>query len=331
MAVFYRIAWCLVAPFVRLFFPTRVIGKENSPKDKAIFVCNHRSGMDIVLIDCCRIKRPYVLAKHTLFKCKFFGAILRSFGAIPVNRRDVSTKTIRTAMKVLNEGNQLILFPEGTRKQSLDETAALKNGMALFALKTNSPIVPMYLAKKPLPFVFNKLFIGKPLDFSEYAGQRTTKEVLNEVSARVLDAMQELRADYENSLSPKQRERLARKNERAIARDLKKQARKLEMNKANGIPPIVLKDDNPEQNTIPNNSQLGKVQDAQPTNIKESIEAETGESDTQILTEQNELESKNTELSQNITENVEQLDTTNTHIAENLETNEQNAENIDKD
>ena len=233
MAVFYRILWCIVAPFVRLFFPTRVIGRENMPKDKAILVCNHRSGMDIVLIDCCRVKRPYVLAKHTLFKGKLASAFFKALGAIPVNRKEVTTKTIRTAIKILEENNHLILFPEGTRKASLDETTALKNGMALFALKTNSPIVPMYLAKKPLPFVFNKLFIGTPLYFSEYAGKRTSKEVLADVSKQVLDAMQRLRTDYENSLSPKARERLEKRTKKAIERDKVRLAKKF---KKTGIP-----------------------------------------------------------------------------------------------
>ena len=327
MAVFYRIVWCIIAPFVRLFFPTRVIGRENSPKDKAIFVCNHRSGMDIVLIDCCRIKRPYVLAKHTLFNNKLFGAILKSFGAIPVNRQDVSTKTIRTAMKVLNDGNQLILFPEGTRKQSLDETTALKNGMALFALKTNSPIVPMYLAKKPVPFVFNKLFIGKPLDFSEYADKRTTKDVLNEVSARVFDAMQELRANYENSLSPKQRERLARKNEKAIARDLKKQARKLEKNKAKGIPPIALKNSAYEQQETGesnvNQSEVANEQNTKPdlpeTAENLQINEQVQESSTQVE-EKDDLIAENTENETQISVEISEREPTNT----NNETNEEN-------
>ncbi len=233
MTVFYRILWCIVAPFVRLLFPTRVIGRENVPKDKAILVCNHRSAMDIVLIDCCRVKRPYVLAKHTLFKGKVASAFFKSLGAIPVNRQEVSTKTIRTALKILEEDNHLILFPEGTRKASLDETAALKNGMALFALKANAPIVPMYLAKKPVPFVFNKLFIGSPLYFSEYAGKRHTKDTLAEVSAMVLDAMQRLRTDYEASLTPKQRERLEKKTKREIEKDKVRLAKKFEKT---GIP-----------------------------------------------------------------------------------------------
>lgn len=230
MSFFYRFCWCLVAPFVRILMPIKVIGKENSPKTRAIFVCNHTSNLDIIVLDCCRYKKAYVLAKHTLFKNKFVGAILKKLGAIPVNRQDLSTTTVRTTLKILEQDEQLIIFPEGTRKETLDETTALKNGMALFALKTNSPIVPMYMAKKPKLFRFNKLYIGEPINFEQFAGQRTSKEVLAEVSAIVLNEMQKLKNKYESELSPKQLEKLKFKQEKAL---LRKQAKKTKQNKVN--------------------------------------------------------------------------------------------------
>ncbi len=231
MSFFYWIVWGIVMPFMRIFFPTRVIGRKNQPKGKAIFVCNHTSNLDIILIECCRCDRPYVLAKHTLFKNKFIGAFLKGLGAIPVNREDVGTSTIRTTIKILENDKHLIIFPEGTRKETLDETTALKNGMALFSLKTKAEIVPMYLAKKPRPFIFNKLFIGKPIDLTKYYEMRPTKEVLNEVSNLVMEHMQKLKKDYEATLSPRA---LARR-QRKIERDEKKHLKRLEKKKAKEI------------------------------------------------------------------------------------------------
>lgn len=235
MTVFYRICWCICFPFMRLFYPIKVVGKKNTPSTRAIFACNHTSNLDIVVLDCCRFKRPYVLAKHTLFKSKFSNWVFRHLGGIPVNRQDLSTATVRETIKVLNEENHLILFPEGTRKETLDEKTALKNGMALFALKTNSPIVPMYMARKPRFLRFNKLFIGEPIDLSEFAGQRANRETLDKVSALVMDKMQELKHNYEATLSPKklaklekQRAREAAKIERKIEKRNLKAQKKLE-------------------------------------------------------------------------------------------------------
>ena len=224
MAIFYRICWCIAVPFVRLFFPTKVIGRENTPKGRAILACNHSSNLDIVVLNCCRIKRPYVLAKHTLFKNKFLNWVFRHLGGIPVNRQDLSTATVRETMKVLNEENHLILFPEGTRKETLDEKTALKNGMALFALKTNSPIVPMYLARKPRFLHFNKLFIGEPIDLSEFAGQRPNRETLDKISALVMGKMQEMKHNYEKSLTPKQLAKL----EKQRAKEAKKLEKRIQ-------------------------------------------------------------------------------------------------------
>lgn len=236
MAVFYHICRCIVWPFAKILYPIKVIGKKNTPKGRAILACNHTSNLDIVILDCCRVKRPFVLAKHTLFKNKFLGWCFKKFGGIPVNRQDLSTATVRETIKVLEQDNHLILFPEGTRKETLDETTALKNGMALFALKTNSPIVPMYMAMKPKLFRFNKLFIGEPIDLSEFEGQRPKRDVLDKVSALVMEKMQEMKRDYEATLSPKklaklekQRAKEALKLEKRIQKRALKNAKKIEL------------------------------------------------------------------------------------------------------
>ncbi len=226
MGFFYRFCWCLVAPIARLILPTKIVGKQNMPKGRAVLACNHRSNFDVIVFDVCRYRMPYVLAKHTLFDKKFNAKVLKSFGAIPVNRQDLSTTTVRTVLKVLNDDNHLLIFPEGTRKDSLDETVALKNGMALFALKTNAPIVPMYMVKKPEFFKMNKIIIGEPISMEAYAGKRPTKEVLSEVSAKVMDEMWKLKTDYENSLSPKQLAKYNRQLQHTIEKDNKRRAKR---------------------------------------------------------------------------------------------------------
>ena len=87
---FYRLSHALCYLPVNLFYSTKIIGRKNVPKKgAAILCCNHRSNMDIVVIDIKFFRRPYVLAKHTLFKNKFVGAVLKSYGGISVNREQV--------------------------------------------------------------------------------------------------------------------------------------------------------------------------------------------------------------------------------------------------
>ena len=211
--LFYRISHALCSVYTGLFYPTKVIGKKNVPKKgAAILCCNHRSNMDVVVIETHFYKRPFILAKHTLFKNKFVGAILKSYGGIPVNREQVGVQSIKMALDVLKRGDRLLLFPEGTRKDISDEEGlALKSGTAMFALKSKAPIVPMWLIKKPKAFRRNILLVGEPFYLTEFEGQKMTKEVLEQASQIISQKMQALRDDY---LKEQEEKKIKKKNKK---------------------------------------------------------------------------------------------------------------------
>ena len=76
------------------------------------------------------------------------------------------------------------------------EEINVKNGLSLFAIKTDSYVVPMCFRKITMPFVFNKLMIGKPFKFSEYPeleSGKTDKESLDTASKILEEKMQYLR------------------------------------------------------------------------------------------------------------------------------------------
>ena len=204
---FYRLSWLLVWLPLRILTPLRTIGKKNLPKGKAILACNHQSNWDAVLIFSYRWDRPYVLAKHTLFKNKLVGKVMRSYGGIPVNREEVSISTIKEVIKALNSEKHLLIFPQGTRMNEMDGES-VKNGLAMFALKTKSPIVPMWYVRKPGIFRFNKLLIGEPFELTEFYGQKPTKEVLDKASDVVIQKMFELRDNYEAERNKKKTKKL---------------------------------------------------------------------------------------------------------------------------
>lgn len=159
--------------------------------------CNHRSNMDVVVIETKFMRRPYILAKHTLFKNKFVGWILKKYGGIPVNREQVGAHSIKTALDALKKGERLLLFPEGTRKDISDEeNMSLKSGTAMFAIKSQAPIVPMWLIKKPKAFKRNVLLVGEPFHLTEFYGQKLTKENLEKASLLISEKMQSLRDNY---------------------------------------------------------------------------------------------------------------------------------------
>ena len=190
----YWFYWTLTYLPLRLIYPTWVVNKKNfRTKGRVIFAVNHTSALDPFIFKSHQHNFTYVVAKDSLWNKKFVAHIMDVVGAIPVNREEVAVSTIKTVLGVLNSDQPLLIFPEGTRKTSLDDTKALKNGMSMFAAKTNATIVPAVFLRKPRPFVPNKIIVGSPIDISVYAENgKIPKEKYDQISDHVLDEMHKL-------------------------------------------------------------------------------------------------------------------------------------------
>ena len=176
-----------------IMHPTYIYGRKNRPKGKVIISCNHRSNWDIVSYILHTSEKVKILAKKELFKNKLFGAILKSFGAIPIDREHNDIGAIKDCMKALKEDKKLFVFPEGTRLK--DESLVMgevKSGMTLIAIKTKTPILPMWVVQKPRLFRKSQYIIGKPFELSEFYGKKLDEETLNEANNIVREKMLEL-------------------------------------------------------------------------------------------------------------------------------------------
>ena len=176
-----------------IMHPTYIYGRKNRPKGKVIISCNHRSNWDIVSYILHTSEKVKILAKKELFKNKLFGAILKSFGAIPIDREHNDIGAIKDCMKALKEDKKLFVFPEGTRLK--DESLVMgevKSGMTLIAIKTKTPILPMWVVQKPRLFRKSQYIIGKPFELSDFYGKKLDDETLNKANNIVREKMLEL-------------------------------------------------------------------------------------------------------------------------------------------
>lgn len=158
---------------LRLVFPVKIIGKENFDNEKAVLTCNHYSAADVVVIasrllwgNCCCV------GKEETFRNKIVGWLFTKCGAISIHRGENDMEAFKRILQVLKDGKQLLIFPEGTRNR--DETpmpAPFQEGAALFACRTDSPVIPMVYQRKLRPFKRNYLMIGKKIDMSEFKGK----------------------------------------------------------------------------------------------------------------------------------------------------------------
>ena len=197
--MFYLVFIIFILP-VLLFLPTKVVGKRNIRKMKTNFIltCNHTSNWDVIIMQANLPKRYFVLAKKQLFKNKLFGAYLRSLNAIPVDRGNNDIESVKEVLRRLKKGKNLLIFPQGTRVKQ-NEYMEIKNGTAMFALKTHTPIIPCMFVKNTKIFTRNVLLVGEPYNLSEmpkFKDKKIDKDLLNEASDIIVDKMMELKENY---------------------------------------------------------------------------------------------------------------------------------------
>jgi 1-acyl-sn-glycerol-3-phosphate acyltransferase len=92
-------------------------------------------------------------------------------------------------LRCLKENRKLLMFPEGTRVQE-GENVEAKAGAALFATRTGSPLLPVYIPAKKNLFRPTTVVIGKPY-YPQIAGRKATNEELQSIAA---DLMERVRA-----------------------------------------------------------------------------------------------------------------------------------------
>lgn len=125
-----------------------VIGKENMPDEAALYVGNHRSYFDIlVLYVQCKNLTGFI-AKDSIEKIPSLRVWMRYLHCLFLKRDDLKQgmKVILQAIDYVKQGISICVFPEGTRNKG-EELSVLpfKEGTFKIALKTGCPIVPVSL------------------------------------------------------------------------------------------------------------------------------------------------------------------------------------------
>ena len=141
--VVYWIVRAMLQPAFHLYFRMSRIGREHIPRQgPLIFAANHRSFLDPFVIGML-VRRPvYYMAKQELFARRGLGWLLSALGAFPLHRGASDQEMIATARAILDRGDCVVMFPEGTRVRpgTLGEP---KRGVGRIALESGVPVVPV--------------------------------------------------------------------------------------------------------------------------------------------------------------------------------------------
>ena len=139
----YRAARLVLVPFFRLYFRLEGMGAEHIPsRGAAILASNHRSFLDPFVIGALTRRPVYYMAKRELFERPLQAWLLSALGAFPVDRGAGDEQAMATARTLLERGECVAIFPEGTRIRR-GPLSAPRRGVGRLALQTGAQVVPI--------------------------------------------------------------------------------------------------------------------------------------------------------------------------------------------
>ncbi|MBO2989763.1 lysophospholipid acyltransferase family protein [Leucobacter tardus] len=195
-------------PFLKTLYRPWVEGAENMPSSgPVIIVGNHLSVIDSFFMPLMVDRRVYFLAKSEYFSGKGLkGWIVKNFmlsvGQLPIDRSGgkASEASLNTGLAVLDRGDVLGIYPEGTRSPDARLYRG-RTGVARLVIESGAAVVPVVMidTEKAMPIgaKIPKIrrigtVIGKPLDFSRFSGMSTDRFVLRSVTDEIMLEIQRL-------------------------------------------------------------------------------------------------------------------------------------------
>ncbi|MHB2023069.1 MAG: lysophospholipid acyltransferase family protein [Mycobacteriales bacterium] len=223
----YWIVKVILTPILRLLFRPWVEGLENVPDTgPAIFASNHLSFSDSIFLPLMVPRRITFLAKSDYFtgrsiKGRLTAFFFRGVGQVPVDRSggSASEAALRTALRILGQGQLLGIYPEGTRSPD-GRLYRGKTGVARIALEAGVPVIPVAMINtfevqppgKLLPKIQPVgVRIGAPMDFSRYQSLAQDRFVLRSVTDEIMYELMLLSGqEYVDTYAAKAKADLAR-------------------------------------------------------------------------------------------------------------------------
>ena len=190
---FYTVLIWLYWLVAKVIYFIRFEGMENLPKDRCVIMMgNHQHIFDpLALALCARDREIHFMGKKELWNNKLLGWLFTRVHGFPVDRGNMDMAAIRTAMQVLDDGETLGIFPEGTRSKT-GHMLPILSGAPMMALRSKRDVVPVYIDGNYKLFRKITVRVGKPIEMEDLRAMRVNKDSIEELTRRIEASFAEL-------------------------------------------------------------------------------------------------------------------------------------------
>lgn len=183
----YAFVLAVAQGLLKSILPVKYHGLEHVKDLQApyILMANHTTMLDpfmmAVAIPQYQIR---FIGKKELWKVKPFAWFANAIRAIPVDRHNTDMEAMRACMRVTREGHVLGIFPEGTRHHQGLMTE-LESGVAMIALRSKVPLVPVYIAGKLGLFRTLHVYVGEPIMMDDLRAEGINTQTCQALLGRI--------------------------------------------------------------------------------------------------------------------------------------------------
>jgi 1-acyl-sn-glycerol-3-phosphate acyltransferase len=191
----------LVVWVCRSYTRTKIVGAHNIPKSGPFLLAPiHRSNIDTPLAAAVTSRRMRFMGKDSIWKIPPIGYIVSALGAFPVTRGSADREALKRCIQVLEAGEPLVLFPEGTRQYG-PVVQPLFDGAAYVAVKANVPIIPVGIggSERVMPKGAKMIYprkcvvvIGEPIVVKHDESGRVPRSAVKDTTTQLYDELQRL-------------------------------------------------------------------------------------------------------------------------------------------
>jgi len=202
----YWLTWQTLRGLFNIFHRIHITGVENIPLTGGVILAsNHLSHWDSFAIGCSVPRRVRFVADTKMYNRFYFKWYLKRDGGVEIDRsQSRGEDMIENAVEAVNNGNLLIIYPEGTRSRN-GIPGRSRTGIMVIAAKTGAPIVPCRVTGtgEALPVgarlirpVRIEVAFGKPIIIQRSEIDLDNRDGLMTQSESIMDAIMSLHGSF---------------------------------------------------------------------------------------------------------------------------------------